>query len=157
VANENWFSAVIIWERRGDDLYFLVQDSESKNPKYPKTTQTKFPGGMRRRYPEDNDPEDTICREMFEEIGQRMKPGVKPRLLCVVSDLHDGVFRRYFYLVQSSDMVGRLRERVFKVDGDQKLLPPHWIKVEGRHSGDVLYKTHRFPFMKAIEHFGLAV
>src|SRR5947209_3856765 len=76
-----WIGAVI-YKIEKEELYFLVQDSESTLHKYSGNgVQTKFPGGSNEDHPDERDPLQTLVRELEEETWLKLKNGIKPQII----------------------------------------------------------------------------
>ncbi|MBA3732912.1 NUDIX hydrolase [Patescibacteria group bacterium] len=145
---KGWAGA-IVWRFCKGRLEVLVIDSKSVDSRYSKKpTQTKFPGGGRKKRKKERTPVLTMRRELWEETGLRLKPAVVPEEIHVVVEN----FPMFFYLIKEEDLEGKIRMHEI-LDGTDRLSSPYWISDE--EAIKKVFRTHQMALLKALQHLGL--
>ena len=143
----DWFAGAVVFHIIDGVLHLLLINVTTTNLKHAwQGTQVKFPGGSGKDRPEENDPWVTCQRELLQETGLRVKPGVKARVIFEVTG-EDGHVK-VFFLIDFEDCRGDLRQEDI-MDGEDRLSPPFWVD---QYMADwLVYDTHQPALIRAIE------
>lgn len=142
------YAGAIVYAKLVDILAYVALNSRSTLPQYESQgEQVKFPGGSNRDYPDETDPWETCKRELFQETGLRVKPGVRPVIMYEVT-LGNG-HRKVFYIISIEDCEGELRTEEI-MDGDDRLSAPYLITEEAAR--EFVYETHQPALQRAIDY-----
>jgi 8-oxo-dGTP pyrophosphatase MutT (NUDIX family) len=148
----NWFAGAVVYKVERGQVYLLVQNSRSQDPRFRRQpVHVKFPGGTDDGCSSDISPKDTLRRELREETGLRYgEPD--PKILCSLPPVREGELHRFFYLVPFEDCRGSLRHGEI-TDGRDLISSPRWVRAD--ELGRELYKTHQRALLQTMRHFRL--
>jgi len=162
IQTKTWYSAGILVNPE-NLLEVAVFDYCYDHERHPGVIQVKFPGGTMKRNADrnDNTPEDTLCREIEEEVFKnRVGKVLESRVIYEFTPKPDHT--KYFYLVERFD--GQFRqEDLFEEDQGKKeervenrmprterMGPPRYVDI--RELAKVIFPFHA-PALKAYSEY----
>ncbi len=141
------FSGAVIWEERDGEIYLLIQEFETTNPRFRIKRGKKFPGG---RSKIGESPEQTLRRELNEEL--RVCVSGEMVQIAVVSSNRNHTM--YFFLIQISQLEGDIWNEVVD-DGQSKIQPLVSVRANKVGSLPGFLDSHQTALLVTLRHFGL--